>query len=289
MLGTTVVAEQITEADGTFYFGGQIAGDYNVVVTYRAPNSEHDKVVTALVEVHGNDADGIIVTLPQTVTNSIVEHEPAADGKDSIAAGTLVGNLDKVAAAVRDDYPSAQKVEVKLTVKDTPPVTNPTTEEEKKVQKEQVAIPQKAGGKQLVFFDLSLVKTIDNGTPVAITDTGATLLEIRIPFDSGNKWGITIYRYHGDNAEVLAAVREGSTTEGFWVGDDGYIHIYTHKFSTYAVGYTVPSYGYFVPITPDAVTSADTFDAGIVVYVTMSMLAATGSAVVIGKKRKEEN
>ena len=44
-----------------------------------------------------------------------------------------------------------------------------------------------------------------------------------------------------------------------------------------------------MPVTPDTVTSADTFDAGIVVYVTMSMLAATGSAVVIGKNRKEEN
>ena len=291
MLGNKVVAEQITEADGTFYFGGQIAGDYNVVVTYRAPNSEHDKVVTALVEVHGNDADGIIVTLPQTVTNSIVKHEPAADGKDSVAAGTLVGGLEDVAAAVRDKNRSADKVEVKLTVKDTPPVTGTPTagSDAAKQQAQQKAIQQKAGGKQLVFFDLSVVKTINNGAPETITDTGATLLEIRIPFDSGNKWGITIYRYHGDKAEVLAAVREGSTTEGFWVGDDGYIHIYTHKFSTYAVGYTVPSYGYFVPITPDTVTSADTFDAGIVVYVTMSMLAATGSAVVIGKKRKEEN
>ena len=291
MLGTTVVAEQITEADGTFYFGGQIAGDYNVVVTYRAPNSEHDKVVTALVEVHGNDADGIIVTLPKDVTNSIVKHEPAADGKDSVAAGTLVGGLEDVAAAVRSENQSAQKVEVKLTVKDTPPVTGTPVagSDAAKQQAQQKAIQQKAGGKQLVFFDLSVVKTINGGTPVAITDTGATLLEIRIPFDSGNKWGITIYRYHGDKAEALAAVREGSTTEGFWVGDDGYIHIYTHKFSTYAVGYTVPSYGYFVPVTPDAVTSADTFDAGIVVYVTMSMLAATGSAVVIGKKRKEEN
>ena len=134
-----------------------------------------------------------------------------------------------------------------------------------------------------------MVKTINGGAPEAITDTGATLLEIRIPFDSGNKWGITIYRYHDNKAEALAAVNEGSQTEGFWVGDDGYIHIYTHKFSTYAVGYTVPSYGYFVPVTPDTVTSADTFDAGIVVYVTMSMLAATGSAVVIGKKHKEEN
>jgi len=284
-LGTTLIATETTDENGTFYFGGQKAGDYNVVVT------SGDKVVTVLVALHDHDEDDLTVELPKTITNSIVEHEPAADGKDSVAAGTLVGRLDKVAATVRGENESAQKVEVKLTVKDTPPVTGTPTAgtEEAKQQAQQKAIQQKAGGKQLVFFDLSVVKTIDNGEPVAITDTGDTLLEIRIPFDSGNKWGITIYRYHGDKAEALAAVNEGSQTEGFWVGDDGYIHIYTHKFSTYAVGYTVPSYGYFVPITPDTVTSADTFDAGIVVYVTMSMLAATGSAVVIGKKRKEKN
>ena len=287
MLGTTLVATETTDENGLFYFGGQKAGDYNVVVT------SGDKVVTVLVTLHDHDEDGLTVELPQTVTNSIVKHVPAADGKDSVAAGTLVGGLEDVAAAVRseNENQSAQKVEVKLTVADQPPVTGTPTAgtEAAKQQAQQKAIQQKAGGKQLVFFDLSVVKTINNGAPVTITDTGATLLEIRIPFDSGNKWGITIYRYHDDKAEVLAAVREGSTTEGFWVGDDGYIHIYTHNFSTYAVGYTVPSYGYFVPITPDTVTSADTFDAGIVVYVTMSMLAATGSAVVIGKKRKEEN
>ena len=43
-----------------------------------------------------------------------------------------------------------------------------------------------------------------------------------------------------------------------------------------------------LPVTlpsTDKVTSADTFDAGIAMYVGMSVLAATGSAVVIGKKK----
>ena len=43
----------------------------------------------------------------------------------------------------------------------------------------------------------------------------------------------------------------------------------------------------YVPVTPstDKVTSAETFDAGIAMYVGMSVMAAAGSAVVIGKKK----
>jgi len=279
MLGTTVVVEQTTNENGEFVFGGQEEGDYNLVVTYRPVNSKHDKVVTVLVALHEHNADDIEVVLPKHVTNSKVEHKnnnPEVEGEPDtgIATGTLVGGLDVVAETMRKqaeqkvDTSSGNveasevvaKVEVTLTVEDTPPVTNPTTEEEKKVQKEQVAIQQKAPGKEVVFFYLSVLMSVtdkdDKTDTEYIHDTGS-LLEIRIPFEKGNKSGITIYRYHGDQAEALPEVNEGSQTEGFWVGDDGYIHIYTHKFSTYAVGYnepgnTTPSYpgGYYPIVTP---------------------------------------
>ena len=279
VLGTTVVVEQTTNEKGEFFFGGQEEGDYNLVVTHRHNNSKHDKVVTVLVSLHEHNADDIKVVLPKHVTNSKVEHKnnnPEVEGEPDtgIATGTLVGGLDVVAETMRKkeeqkvDTSSGNveasevvaKVEVTLTVEDTPPVTNPTTEEEKKVQKEQVAIQQKAPGKEVVFFDLSVLMSVtdnnDQTTESRISDTGS-LLEIRIPFEKGNKSGITIYRYHGDQAEALPEVMEGGQTEGFWVGDDGYIHIYTHKFSTYAVGYTEPgnntggtSGGYYPIVTP---------------------------------------
>ena len=48
----------------------------------------------------------------------------------------------------------------------------------------------------------------------------------------------------------------------------------------------LPSGGTVVtPSTDKTVTSADTFDAGIAMYVGMSVMAAAGSAVVIGKKK----
>ena len=60
------------------------------------------------------------------------------------------------------------------------------------------------------------------------------------------------------------------------------------------VGNGVPGYitfadymdfGANAPVVTDKVTSAETFDAGIAMYVGMSVMAAAGSAVVIGKKK----
>ncbi|MBQ2781731.1 MAG: hypothetical protein IJE94_00880 [Oscillospiraceae bacterium] len=44
-------------------------------------------------------------------------------------------------------------------------------------------------------------------------------------------------------------------------------------------------FGANAPVVTDKVTSAETFDAGIAMYVGMSVMAAAGSAVVIGKKK----
>ena len=54
---------------------------------------------------------------------------------------------------------------------------------------------------------------------------------------------------------------------------------------TQVAGYWVVVNGSAAPSTDKTVTSADTFDAGIAMYVGMSVMAAAGSAVVIGKKK----
>lgn len=226
----------------------------------------------------------------EKITDSVVD-KPTTDNEDSLTADAKVEGLDAVAEAMRNKHTDANSVVVKLTMSDQVMVTGePETAELEKVQQEQKAIQKKAVGKKLVFFDLSVTKIIDNGTPETVTET-ETLLEICIPYDSTKMRNIVAYRYHDNAAEVLNAVGKDSTTEGYWVGDDGYVHIYTQKFSTYAIGYNTPSYGYYVSDNTTVkeetkVESAPTFDAGIGLYVGMSVMAATGSAVVIGKKRE---
>lgn len=226
----------------------------------------------------------------EKITDSVVD-KPTTDNEDSLTADAKVEGFDAVAEAMRNKHTDASSVVVKLTMSDQVMVTGePETAELEKVQQEQKAIQKKAVGKKLVFFDLSVTKIIDNGTPETVTET-ETLLEICIPYDSTKMRNIVAYRYHDNAVEVLKAVGKDSTTEGYWVGDDGYVHIYTQKFSTYAIGYNTPSYGYYVSDNTTVkeetkVESAPTFDAGIGLYVGMSVMAATGSAVVIGKKRE---
>ena len=103
-----------------------------------------------------------------------------------------------------------------------------------------------------------------------------------------------VYRYHDNGAEVLPSVNKDSDREGYWVGDDGYIHILTNHFSTYAIGYTEksdsqPSYNYPIYVAPvedeaEQIASPQTFDAGITLPVVVTILGATGSAWLLRKK-----
>ena len=275
-LGTTLIATETTDENGLFYFGGQKAGDYNVVVT------SGDKVVTVLVALHDHDEDGLTVELPQTVTNSIVVHKTS----EGFTAGTLVGGLDKVAQNLRKELgiATATDIEVKLTVAD-----QKTSDIGEDVQK---AIKKEASGKELLFFDLSVWKKI--GTETQYMGEVSSLLEIYIPFDGSDKENVMVYRYHDNGAEVLPSVNKDSDREGYWVGDDGYIHILTNHFSTYAIGYTEksdsqPSYNYPIYVAPvedeaEQIASPQTFDAGITLPVVVTILGATGSAWLLRKK-----
>ena len=70
-------------------------------------------------------------------------------------------------------------------------------------------------------------------------------------------------------------------------------NVYENKLAAPAGAILDPVYGYIAPVAPtasttpstDKVQSAETFDAGIAMYVGMSVMAAAGSAVVIGKKK----
>ena len=70
--------------------------------------------------------------------------------------------------------------------------------------------------------------------------------------------------------------------------------MYTQKFSTYAIGYTVPSSGGgssgsggSSDGTRGTVKSSKTADAGISLYAGMAVVSLPGSGVVFSRKRKD--
>ena len=130
-----------------------------------------------------------------------------------------------------NDYPDNVTVEVKLTI------TAKT--ENTALPAEVTAIKNAASGKTLQFLDLTLSRKVGSDPVEDIGDNNTQLLTIVIPFEKGSKQGITVYRYHGTRAEVLTE-NPAAGMEGFEVGEVS-ITIYAKKFSTYAIGYTVPA------------------------------------------------
>lgn len=126
-------------------------------------------------------------------------------------------------------------------------------------------------GTSVMYFDITPVLKLDNGTVVAhVTDTEKAItitIELSDELTKAAKDGkdIAVVRVHDGKAEFLSAKLNAAKTKVTFSSAD---------FSTYAV------------VALNKATSAKTFDAGVAMYVGMAVLAATGSAVVIGKKRK---
>lgn len=126
-------------------------------------------------------------------------------------------------------------------------------------------------GTTVMYYDIKPVLELSDGTMVAyVTDTEKAVtitIDLNDDLQKAAKDGkkIAVIRCHGGKTEFLNSTLNAAKTAVTFSSAD---------FSTYAV------------VALDKVKSADTFDAGIGLYVGMSVLAATGSAVVIGKKRK---
>ena len=126
-------------------------------------------------------------------------------------------------------------------------------------------------GTTVMYYDIKPVLELSDGTVVAyVTDTEKAVtitIDLNDDLQKAAKDGkkIAVIRCHGGKTEFLNSTLNAAKTA---------VTFSSANFSTYAV------------VALDKVKSADTFDAGIGLYVGMSVLAATGSAVVIGKKRK---
>lgn len=128
-------------------------------------------------------------------------------------------------------------------------------------------------GTVVMYFDITPVLKTDDGKVVAsVTDTEKPIsitIDLSADLQKAAKDGkhIAVVRCHDGKVTFLDTKLNAAKTQVTFSSSD---------FSTYAV------------VAMEKQTSAQTFDAGIVVYAGMAVLAATGSAVVIGKKRRAE-
>ncbi len=107
----------------------------------------------------------------------------------------------------------------------------------------------------LEYLDIAVKKQINNDAAVTMLET-ANVIEIVVPF-TAKAASVTVIRYHGDTAEPLTSL--GSKPDNnpadktFYLGG-GYLYIYTQKFSTYAVAYSLNC---TVTFDPDGGTLAE--------------------------------
>ena len=133
----------------------------------------------------------------------------------------------------------------------------------------------------------------DKNTKVAYKEHkwDATSIIVKATDVKGTKVPVTI---ECEDCEKAFSIVPSAKFDNTWVKGVNYTtDKAVDKYNTAAVKYYIvlenATYtGTYVPSTPstDKVTSAETFDAGIAMYVGMSVMAAAGSAVVL-KKRED--
>ena len=209
--GGTCVAETQTGERGAYAFDGVAVGVYNIVVS----SFQGAKTVMVMLTDSGSVVKDIF--LSGANKESIVEVAP---GLPAVA----VGGVDAVAEDAGANVTFAVG--------------------KQKMPEEREAIQAIAVGQIVeLFLDLSLSKQTEGGEPSAITDTGENILEVVVPYTFTGRTDVTVYRKHGDEPagalKALYAAPDTPEDGTFWADtQNGYVHIYASKFSTYAVAYT---------------------------------------------------
>ena len=205
----------------------------------------------------------------------IAQIEAKVDGLDKILES------DENKALVND----GKSVGVSLTVKNT--ASSGVSEK----------IKEKLAGSNLVGLRLELTveKTVTaNGvveSKQTIPDTGVLLkTTITLPAELQGKSGYVVYRLHGDAVHVLT---ETPNANGEFItvsADKTQITICARLYSEYVIAYQTggSSGGGYHPVNPTPVkaTSANTGDAGVLLYGVTAVLSLTGTAWLGAKSRK---
>ena len=238
MRGTTQVASSsVSMTDSRAYnFSDIPAGTYNIVATQDV--SSKTRTVTALVVVTNSDQTDENITMPSGDTSSVL------DVKEDTRP-VVVGGLDDEASTKAE---AGKSVTVTMTVEkqEEQQLPNTASQAKKQTQEAIADIKVKASGKTLEFMDIEVQKEVKSGGSVESTEKLTqtnNVMEIVIPYDMAGKNNITVYRYHDGVTEAFAENTTKADGTFYLDRENNLIYVYAQKFSTYAIGYTVPSSG----------------------------------------------
>jgi len=178
-------------------------------------------------------------TLEETETGE--ETTIATDGSTTTKVqvmgddGVQASGLESVAKEVKADGNTGNNVKIVLTAE--------KTDENSGNSSEVNAIKTEAGDKSIDLLEIDLTKYINSDTGSKITDTGSNVIEVIIPFSSANKQNIAVYRYHTGAVPPVTVFEEKTKAgaDGTFYIENGELHLFTTKFSTYAIGYKTTS------------------------------------------------
>ena len=230
--GNTIIATTTTAADGSYSFITE-DGLYNIVAEKKENDNSTIKTVKIEVIESANVNDVVFVATDINSELEIMYDTPQI----------IVGGLDEEAKTVSSSYGHAD-VTVKMTVESTKDITgsDDATGQEQR-QTEQKEIKKVSGNRYIQFIEINLTKSISGAESTKLEVTSG-LIEIIIPFEKGNKRNITVYRYHGSVAEKLGAgIGNTNADDEYFEVKENHIVVYAKKFSTYAIGYDLPSSG----------------------------------------------
>lgn len=223
---------------GTYSFTDVAPGVYNIVVT------KGDVTMTVLVTITDANVTVGTITMPDGKVNSKLE---VKDEGGVVTPDVVVDGLQTEAEAVKTENGAATEVTVTMTVQ---------AEAVSASDQEQTAIKNAApSGATIEYLDITVKKTVVGGSNAGTSNISETssVLEIVVPYDFNGKENVTVYRKHlSEAAAPLSKLNSepGSPADGTFFLDEqnGRIHIYARKFSTYAIGYT--NSGSSQPIQP---------------------------------------
>ena len=207
------------ETEVNFTLNGVPAGTYNLVAT------QGDVTMTAAVIITDDHVALELIEMPSGDASSVI------DIKSVETPAIVVGGLDKLA---EDEIVEDRKVKVAIAIE---------AQNETQAGEAGEAIINESRAQNAEFIDFTVTKTITNKNVEESVETmteTSNVLELIIPFNFSGKSGIKLYRFHNGEVQNLEQAKGDESKDGTFSLDqrNGFIHVLTSKFSTYAITYS---------------------------------------------------